>query len=64
MTLKKPAELYINIEMINRNKTYKRSHKQSPKPVKNINIYNLLINNNFNDNYSNEKQILSFGNNF
>ena len=47
MPLKKPAELYINIEMINRNKTYKRSHKQSPKPVKNINIYNLLINNNF-----------------
>ena len=36
MPLKKPAELYINIEMINRNKTYKRSHKQSPKPVKNI----------------------------
>jgi len=30
MPLNKPTELYINVEMINRNKTYKRSHKQSP----------------------------------
>ena len=30
MPLNKPTELYINVEMINRNKTYKRSDKQSP----------------------------------
>ena len=30
MPLNKTTELYINIEMINRNKTYKRSNKQSP----------------------------------
>lgn len=64
MPLNKPTKLYINVEMINRNKTYKRSHKQSP-----ISNQNNFINNKQQyiitpNKYELYKSILSNGNMF
>jgi len=56
---KNQRNIYIDVKTINNNKKYKRSIKQSPIPEKkNINTFNLLINNNYNS----QKHILSLGN--